>query len=123
MAPMVWMGIEGLLRYRKTRARRRLGLCEPLTCNRFLLWGLTGALWVSLEVVSTGQYIDYELTQRWTYSWDLVVGLLEILPVGVIWFVFFPPAWYRVWIEKRAALADASANRLHPATEESVSGL
>lgn len=123
MAPMVWMGIEGLLQYRKTRARRPLGLCEPLTCNRFLLWSAAGALWLMLELVSTGQYIDYEITQSWTTSWDLVVSLLEVLPVGVIWFVFFPPAWYRVWIEKRAALADAAANRLDTATEESGSGL
>ena len=109
MAPMVWMGIEGFVQYRKTRKRRRLGLCEPLVCNRFLLWGLTGALWLSLELVSTGQYIDYELTQRWTTSWDVVVSLLEVLPVAVIWFVFFPPASYRDWVEKRAAIADAPA--------------
>jgi hypothetical protein len=118
MAPMVWMGVEGLVQYRKTRARRRIGLCEPLTCNRFLLWGVTGTLWLTLELVSTGQYIDFELTQRWATSWDLVVSLLEVLPVAVIWFVFFPPARYRAWVEKRAAIADAAATPLDAATQQ-----
>ena len=123
LAPMVWMGSEGFVQYRKTRARRRLGLCEPLTCNRFLLWGVTGALWLTLELVSTGQYVDYELTQRWTTSWDFVVSLLEVLPVAVIWFVFFPPAWYRAWVVKRAAVADAAWNPIDATEEQSKSAL
>jgi hypothetical protein len=121
MAPMVWMGIEGFVQYRKTRARRRLGLCEPLTCHRFLLWGVTGALWLMLELVSTGQYVDYELTGRWTTFWDFVVSLLEVLPLVVIWFVFFPPARYRVWVEKRAAIADAAVTCFDTAAEQTDS--
>jgi len=109
IAPMAWMGIEGLVQYRKTRARRRLGLCDPLVCNRFLLWSLTGTFWVILELVVTAQNIDYEITQQWAPSLDFVVSLLEILTVAVIWFVFFPPASYRNWIENRAAIADAAA--------------
>jgi hypothetical protein len=107
VAPMVWMGTEGFVHYHKARSRRRLGLCDPLVCNRFLLWGLTGALWVVLELVIVFQNIDYELTQRWTPSLDFAVNLLEILPVVVIWFVFFPPVGYRDWIANRAAIADA----------------
>ena len=109
-APMAWMGIEGFVQYRRARPRRRLGLCDPLVCNRFLLWSLTGTFWVILELVVTAQNIDYEITQRWTPSLDFAVSLLEILTVGVIWFVFFPPASYRSWIENRAAIADEAGD-------------
>ena len=107
-APMAWMGIEGFVQYRRARPRRRLGLCDPLVCNRFLLWSLTGMLWVFLELVIIAQNIDYEINQRWTSSLDFAVSLLELLPVVVIWFVFFPPVSYRNWIANRAAIADAA---------------
>ena len=42
---VVWMGCEGLSQYRMARQRLRLGLCDPLVCNPYLLWGLAGVTW------------------------------------------------------------------------------
>ena len=37
-----------------------------------------------------------------------LVGLLEIASIGTVWLVFFPPAFYRNWINKVATVADAA---------------
>ena len=98
VAAMIWIAAEGFCEYRKARQRRRLGLCDPLVCNRYLLWGLSGALWIGYDGATTWQYIDYELTGHWTSSLDLLVSALGAASVAAIWLVFFPPARYRRWI-------------------------
>jgi hypothetical protein len=107
-APYVWMGAEGFAQYVKARRRRQLGLCAPQVCNRFLLWGLAGALWVILELVNGAEYIVYESTGQWSDSLSLLSGSLEAIPSGMIWLVFFPPTFYRNWINKPATVVDAA---------------
>jgi hypothetical protein len=99
LAPSVWMGVEGLARYASARKRRKIGLCTPLTCHHFLLWGLAGALWASLEFVIVAQDFIYLSAGDWSGALGIVNGLLEIVPIGMMWLVFFPPAAYRRWIE------------------------
>ena len=107
-APYAWMAAEGLAQYVKARRRRQLGLCAPQLCNRYLLWGLAGALWVVLELVSGAEYIVYESTGQWSDSLSLLSGSLEAIPGGIIWLVFFPPTFYRNWIYRIATVADAA---------------
>jgi hypothetical protein len=102
LAPSVWMGVEGLARYASARKRRKIGLCTPLTCHHFLLWGLAGALWASLEFVIVAQDFIYLSAGDWSNTLGIVNGLLEIVPIGMVWLVFFPPAAYRRWIEGAA---------------------
>jgi hypothetical protein len=104
-AAMIWIATEGFHHYRKARQRLRLGLCEPLICNRYLLWGLAGAVWIVYDVALIAQYIDYELAQLWSPALDVLVSSLGALATAAIWFVFFPPAFYRRWIR-----ADLAAN-------------
>jgi len=103
-APALWMAVEGFLHYAKARPRRRLGLCDPLACNRFLLWGISGALWVTLELVILPQEIGYEATREFSAVLGVLSGSLEVAPVALLWLTFFPPAFYRSWIA-RSALA------------------
>jgi hypothetical protein len=107
-ATMIWIAIEGLQNYRKARQRLRLGLCEPLVCNRYLLWGLSGAIWILYDLALIAQYIDFELTQLWSPTLDILVSFLGASAVAVIWFVFFPPTFYRNWIDNFAAVADVA---------------
>jgi hypothetical protein len=55
-----------------------------------------------------GQYAAYQQESVFTVGWDILLGACESLSVALIWIVFFPPASYRSWIEKRAAIADAA---------------
>ena len=107
-APLAWMAAEGLAQYVKARRRRQLGLCAPQVCNRYLLWGLAGALWVILKLVSGAEYIVYESTGQWSDSLSLLSGSLEVIPCGIIWLVFFPPAFYRNWIHNHVIVEDVA---------------
>ena len=107
-APSTWMTAEGLAQYLRARRRLKLGLCEPMACNRFLLWAIAGALWVILEVILTANDFANALTGQWSPLLDVGVALFEAVPVAVIWFVFFPPAFYCRWIEGSAKPADAA---------------
>jgi hypothetical protein len=99
IAPSAWMGAEGFAQYFKTRRRLKLGFCEPITCNRFLLWGLAGSLWVTLEVIVTASDVVYAFTGYWSELLGLGIAFFEVVPIAIVWFVFFPPAFYRRWVE------------------------
>jgi len=107
LAPSIWMGAEGFAHYFKARRRLKLGLSEPLDCNRFLLWAIAGTLWAILEGVSIANDYVYALTGRWSELLTVGVALFEVSPVAVIWIVFFPPAGYRRWVARRGKSAAA----------------
>jgi hypothetical protein len=96
------MGFEGLTHYARARKRRKLGLCEPITCHRFLLWSIVGALWVVLDLVLVAQDHIYLSAGEWSGALGIVSGLLEIVPIVIMWLVFFPQAVYRRWVEGSA---------------------
>jgi hypothetical protein len=102
LAPMVWMGVEGLVHYASARKRAKIGLCAPRTCHNFLLWGLAGALWAGLEAVIVIQDFIYLSAGDWSGALGIVNGLLEVAPIGMMWLVFFAPTGYRRWIEGAA---------------------
>jgi putative Ca2+/H+ antiporter (TMEM165/GDT1 family) len=105
---VVWMGFEGLHHYRMARQRVRLGLCEPLVCNRYLLWGLTGVAWTIYQVVMIVQQIEYERTQVWSASIDAAVGVIELVAVALISLIFFPPGFYQRWIDRIASAREVT---------------
>ena len=78
----------------------RLGLCEPIVCNRYLLWCLTGVVWVVYDFSVIVQQIEFEVTQLWSTSMDAVVAALELAAIALIWLVFFPPAIYQRWLDR-----------------------
>jgi putative Ca2+/H+ antiporter (TMEM165/GDT1 family) len=105
---VIWMGVEGFHHYRMARQRMRLGLCEPLICNRYLLWGLTGLTWTIYQSAMIAQQIEYERTQVWSTSMDTAVAVLEFGALAMISLVFFPPGFYRRWINRATPEAKAA---------------
>jgi hypothetical protein len=53
-----------------------------------------------LELVVIFQNVEYDATQQWGFALGTIVGILEIVPLAVIWLVFFPPAFYRDWVSR-----------------------
>jgi len=96
--PFGWAGSEAFAQYRQARRRVRFGLCDPLVCNRFLLWALFGVLQVCTALAILRQYSEYETTSQFTATWDTLIGGFEIVSVTLIGFVFFPPEFYQRWI-------------------------
>ena len=107
IAPITWMGVEGFAQYFKTRKQLKLGLCDPMVCNRFLLWGIAGALWTILEAIVAASDLVYALSGQWSELLGAAIAIFEFIPVAIIWFVFFPPDFYCRWIEGRGKSAAA----------------
>ena len=101
VAPLVWIGAEGFSHYVKARQRRWLGEGDPLLGNRIRLWGLAGSFWVMVELVSATQYLLYEASAIWPASLSTLLAILEVVSVGMVWLVFFPPVAYQRWINRR----------------------
>jgi hypothetical protein len=101
--PYGWAATESFIQRARSRRRLRLGFSDPLICNRFLLWGLFGAAQLCTSLATLGQYAAYEQSSVFSVGWDLLLGALEILSVGLIWLVFFPPAFYRNWLASAEA--------------------
>ncbi len=106
--PFGWAGSEAFVQYRQARRRVRLGFCDPLVCNRYLLWALFGSVQICAGLVILLQYSEYETTSQFTATWDTLIGGFEIVSVTLISLVFFPPALYRNWINKLATVADVA---------------
>jgi hypothetical protein len=106
--PYAWAGAESLIHYGQARRRMRLGLCAPLVCNRFLLWGLFGTASVIVSLMNLFQYAAYERESVFNATWDSLTGAGEILSIALIWLVFFPPASYRQWVTGMATRANAA---------------
>jgi len=96
--PFVWAGTEAFLQYRQARRRVQLQLCDPLVCNRLLLWASFGALQICANIVLFPQYAEFEAQQIFGSLWDAVYGGFAIASIVMLWLVFFPPKFYKHWV-------------------------
>jgi hypothetical protein len=102
-----WSGCEALAHWRRLLRRRRLGLVDPVLCNRMWLWtmmsfsSLLGALATSVYLVLG---IDV-LTRPDAMFITAITGLGQGL---FLWLTFLPPRAYRSLVLRRASspLAD-----------------
>jgi hypothetical protein len=63
------------------------------------LWSLFGLIQVLGSFVVIGQYAAYERENIFSSTWDFLYGGTILAALVVMWFAFFPPAFYRRWIE------------------------
>jgi len=109
-APYIWISTEALIAYSAARKRQALGFCKPEVPNRYLLWALFGILATLASIALVPLYIELAATQMWPRWGDYTSGGFETAGTVVLWFVFFPPAFYRRWINRTAA---APSNAVH----------
>ncbi|MCH8084520.1 MAG: hypothetical protein IH885_09830 [Myxococcales bacterium] len=98
LVALSWVGVEGFIHYRNARPRVRLGLCDPLVCNRYLLWGITGIVWTAVWGALVFEYIEFETQQVWSSAMERVAGTLDITGVALVLIICFPPRFYQRWI-------------------------
>jgi hypothetical protein len=99
----VWTGVESLLEYSKARRRLALGLSDPVTANRFLLWGVMGVyLALNGAVAMTLEHNGMSPTED---ALPALVLAANGVGAGVLMVLtFMPPKSYCDWIRGRAAL-------------------
>jgi hypothetical protein len=102
-APYIWLSAEAVIAYSSARKRQVMGFCEPEIANRFLLWALFGFFAALAGISLVPLYLEFAATQAWPDWGDYVSGGLEAASTAVLWFVFFPPAFYRRWVNRAAA--------------------
>lgn len=100
--PYVWLTVEAVLARTRAMRRLRVGLSDPHLCNRFLLWGLFGALQLSAAVLMLLLYAAYAFVGSFTGHMDVILGGFEIMSIAMVWLAISPPASYRQWIERLA---------------------
>jgi hypothetical protein len=105
IVPFVWLAAESLHTYSRSRRQVRIGLSDPIVCNRFLLIGVYGALAASTYLIYLWMYIEYELHGIWSEPLSAFVGIVEIFSLAALWISFAAPAFYRRWIDKAQASA------------------
>ncbi len=101
--PYIWISAEALIAYRAARKRLRMGFCEPDVVNRFLLWALFGFLAALASILIVPLYLEFAATQVWADWGDYCAGGFEAAATAVLWLAFFPPAFYRRWVNRAAA--------------------
>ena len=109
-APYIWISAEALIAYSAARKRQRVGLCKPEVPNRYLLWALFGILTTLAGIALIPLYLEYATTQVWPRWGDYTSGGLEAAATVALWFVFFPPAFYRRWVNRAAAAPSDAAH-------------
>ncbi len=90
-----WAALESLRYADLMRKRLALGLADPLTTNRFLLWGMSaGAVVMSYSVTA----VSFALGgSEVAMSTPVVVlsSFLGLEAAASMWLAFFPPRFYR----------------------------
>jgi hypothetical protein len=107
--PYLWVFAESLAYHLRMRRRLRLGLADPVTTNRFLLFAiwtggvvavaLLGMLGAALARLGGG------LGGQELFSNAAILTLTRLcsLPIAIsIWLTFFAPTRYCAWLERRA---------------------
>lgn len=97
-----WLGLEGLLEWRKSRRRLALGLVDPVVSNRFLMWGVFG---VSTTMLS-GFTLALQLAGGPSSSskvGDVALAVFGLASSAAVMLAFVPPRRYVERIRARAA--------------------
>jgi hypothetical protein len=108
-APCVWMGCEGAISHSAAKKRVRIGLCEPVVANSYLLFALFGFGQTAACVAELLWAYGNSTAEAASSFADILLGASEIASITVLWFIFFPPPAYRRWVDGRAASSLPSA--------------
>jgi hypothetical protein len=106
LVAMSWVGVEGFIEYPKARKRVQMGLCDPLVCNRFLIWGITGVATAIYSWVLMHQTTGFESNGSWSIPLDRVNGTIEVATVALVYLIYFPPRFYQRWVAGAAPAAE-----------------
>ena len=96
--PCLWVSIEAFLCYVRANRRLRIGLCDSVVANRYLLFGLFGAFQTFACITDVVLVVDYALIETLSGEIAALLGVLEMAGILTLFLVFSPPAMYRRWI-------------------------
>jgi hypothetical protein len=101
--PAAWMCVESARVYRGAKKRARIGLCDPVTANRYLIFAWFGCFQTLAVLAGLYWAMDNEEGAISTFA-DRLLGSVEVAGVATLWLAFFPPRGYQGWIRRRAVV-------------------
>jgi len=109
--PFAWIIAEAHHAHVAAKKRVHLGLCNPIVANRYGLWVLFGVLELANSIAIIFLYREYAITQAWPAWGDYLAGGLETAATGMLWLVFFSPAFYQRWVERAYSTAGSTQSQ------------
>lgn len=100
VASYAWGSYEAFRFYAIMRRRADYGMGDPYVENRFLLWGVATTLALLILIAMV-------ITFKWTALSEiggiaLSIGAVLTVPTAfLVWLAFFPPTWYREYVERK----------------------
>jgi hypothetical protein len=102
-----WGACESLLAWSRLRRRLRLGLADPVVCERVLLWGIASVASAIVGLTSTvAGFLGINFAA--TALGAAVTAPLGLVAAGSMWLAFLPPAAYLRRVRARAAAPAAA---------------
>jgi hypothetical protein len=101
--PSFWICCEGFASHAAAQKRVRMGLCDAIVANRYLLFACFGLFQTA---ACAADLLWAHGNSTGAASTALATGLLsgtECASVTALWLAFFPPLFYRRWIDGRSA--------------------
>jgi DNA-binding IclR family transcriptional regulator len=106
-----WGAYEALRAWARLRRRERVGLADPVVCERVLLWGIASVASAIVGGTSTvAGFLGINFAA--TAFGAAVIAPLGLTAAGAMWLAFLPPAAYLGRVRARAlpaAVASGSA--------------
>jgi hypothetical protein len=110
MVAVYWAFGEALHFYGRMRRRLKLGLADPITTNRFLLWSIWTGLFATIMLGAVGMRTLLLVAPTASVTPETVVqtfrifgAIAAIVASGALWLNFFPPASYERRLRGAAA--------------------
>jgi hypothetical protein len=100
--PFIWSTVEAGLEHLKSRRRLALGLVDPVTTNRLLLWTEGCAFFSIICFLEAGATAASTETLLFS-SLRVVQGILYAVIAVLVILILFPPTRYLDWISVRAS--------------------
>ena len=96
--PCLWFAIEAFLCHASAKRRVRIGLCDHVVANRYLLFALFGVFQTSAcfnDLATT----PMETSLAFQRTMASVTGAIEMCGIVTLFLAFFPPVFYQRWLE------------------------
>ena len=99
---LVWAGFEALRYWRMMRRRLALGLADPVTTDRFMLWGVAAATAAGINILIVLTMAGDAAQVAISDVLALVTSALGMVASVALWLAFLPPRIYLEHVRLRA---------------------
>jgi hypothetical protein len=107
-AALAWFAWEAFSAWGGSRKRERIGLCDGVVANRYLLVALFGAFQVAACFAELAMEFEYAASHGVSALTDGLVGAMEVAGIAMLSLAFFSPEWYRRWLTRQTPAATGS---------------